>query len=116
MKAQTTYTCSLAGLRGYQVYLKWGVYGNGRTALQLICVSDHSLFATATVNVPDIKMEPGETAIKDYAENKGMLKFLNDNGLVQPGTVRAVKNEWVSIPIVWWTEEAKTLIQEALCT
>lgn len=39
--------------------------------------------ATATVNVPDYAMPEGFVAIKDWAENEGMLAFLEENGIVK---------------------------------
>ena len=58
-----------------------GTYDNGRAALRLI--GKMGPIATCTVNLFDKKMEQDEVAIKDYAENEGMLDALMDAGVVQ---------------------------------
>ena len=55
-----------------------GTYDNGRAALRLI--GKMGPIATCTVNLFDKKMEQDEVAIKDYAENEGMLDALMDAG------------------------------------
>ena len=57
-------------------------YENGRTAIRL--TENGSPFATATINDPEIWLEPGQVIIKDYSENEGMVKALQDAGIVQP--------------------------------
>lgn len=81
--------------RGETLTLKKNEYYAGGVALTL---SDEyeSPFATATVWVPGLKQ--GEVAIKDYAENEGMLAAMVDAGVVHPPH-RYVKSGFVTIPV-----------------
>ena len=71
-----------------------GQYSNGRLAISLVSAhSDEDLdiyqgepIATATVNVPEITVNASQVIIKDYSENEGILKFLQDNGFVSEKT------------------------------
>lgn len=75
-----------------------GRYNNDRIALRAVDIEgDH--FLTASVNLVDEKMEEGEMAIKDYAENEGVLEHLISQGIVSE-PVRHVANGHVMIPIV----------------
>ncbi len=58
-------------------------YADGRPAIALVA-DDGSPVATATVNVPDIQLDPDEVVIKDWSENQGMLEALIDAGIVHP--------------------------------
>lgn len=82
------YTCVIEVLR----------YQNGRPALQLVDAYGGAPVATATVNLPDEVLEPGEVAIKDYSENEGMLAVLVKAGIVG-APVRTVTSGWVTVPI-----------------
>ena len=62
-----------------------GKYGNGRIALQLIDANDGSMVAVATVNLPDVELNPGEIIIKNYSENEGMLNTLYEAKLKEFG-------------------------------
>ncbi len=73
-------------------------YQNGRPAIQLLDAMTGAPVARATVNFPDMKMAPNEVAIKDWAENEGMLDTLVAAGLVEP-TGRAVLSGHVAAPI-----------------
>ena len=66
------------------VILKWGRYSNGRDALQLIDARDGMPIMKASVNVPTFMLDPDEIIIKDYAENEGVLEFLQSNGIIGP--------------------------------
>lgn len=56
---------------------------NNRIAIQLYC-EDGSPMATATVNVPEVSLPTDKhVLIKDYAENRGMLKALVDACIVE---------------------------------
>jgi hypothetical protein len=59
-----------------------GEYDNGRKAIQL--VENGCPFATASINKPDMDIAADQVIIKDYSENKGMVKALQDAGIVQP--------------------------------
>ena len=83
----------------WQCILKKGYYSNGRIAIQLIDAKDHSLVAVATVNLPDVELNPGEIIIKNYSENEGMLNVLYDAKIIGP-VLRMVKTGFVECPIV----------------
>jgi hypothetical protein len=83
---------------GYTCVIDVLQYRNGRVALRLVDAYGGAPVATATVNLPDEVMEPGEVAIKDYSENEGMLATLVAAGIVgEP--VRTVSSGWVTVPI-----------------
>lgn len=71
-------------------------YGNGRVALSL--VDEEGPVATATVNLPGAKLDPNQVAIKNYAENEGMLDALVTAGVVKP-TGETVRSGFVEVPI-----------------
>lgn len=74
-------------------------YNNSRPALQLIDSVDGEPVATASVNLSNIILGEDEICIKDYSENEGMLKALQDAEVV--GHVeRFVQSGYVTIPIV----------------
>ena len=67
----------------YQVTLEFGKYrGNNRVAITVVDAEDGEDLLVATVNLPDEPLEEGETVIKDYSENEGVLAFLIENGIV----------------------------------
>lgn len=57
---------------------------NNRTALLLIDAEDGEPVATATVNLPEVEMAPGEVAIKNWSENEGMVEVLVQAGVIEP--------------------------------
>jgi hypothetical protein len=78
-------------------------YSNGRPSLELLCADEnHEDFgfphSIASVNLPDVDLEPYEILIKDYSENEGMLDFLTENNIVYV-TGRVVRSGFVEIPI-----------------
>lgn len=81
----------------YLVYLKWGRYGNGREALELVDSTDQLTVMKASLNIPDFMLDPDEIIIKDYSENEGVLDFLQSNGIVGP-TVGMVNTGYVKCP------------------
>lgn len=82
-----------------EVTLSWGRYTNGRKALGLIDVEDGSPVMVATVNIPMADLSETETIIKDYSENEGVLKFLQENGIVGP-VKREIPTGFVRCPVV----------------
>jgi hypothetical protein len=83
----------------YNVVLEWGNYSNGRRAIELLDAVEGDPVCVATVNLPDIPLGDNEAIIKDYSENEGVLKFLQDYGIV--GEVkRWVRTGFVECPIV----------------
>lgn len=59
-----------------------GRYDNGRIAIRLVDSYDGHPVATATINVPNVEIQHDEVIIKDYAENEGVLRALEEAGLV----------------------------------
>lgn len=82
----------------YKGHLEYGFYGNDRTAIKLIDSTDGSLIAVASVNLVDEDLKDDEIAIKDHAENEGMLKSLIDAEVVSE-PIRYVEKGYVKIPI-----------------
>jgi len=84
----------------YQVTLEFGKYrGNNRVAITVVDAEDGEDLLVATVNLPDEPLEEGETVIKDYSENEGILKFLVENGIVSK-PVRTVRVGFASVSVV----------------
>ena len=83
----------------YDVTLEWGRYGNGRHALELVDAHDGEPVMVCTVNIPEVRLEDWEMIIKDYSENEGCLKFLQDSGIVGP-VKRWVTTGFVRCPVV----------------
>lgn len=78
--------------------VKLGKYPNGRTAIELIC-EDGSPMATATINIPEIVLEPNEVILKTYSENEGMLEALREAGIVG-AVIDSVQLSFNTVPIV----------------
>ena len=55
---------------------------NKRTCIRLVDHKTREPIATASINLPKIKMEEGEVAIKDLRENTGMMESLLRAGIV----------------------------------
>jgi hypothetical protein len=75
-----------------------GTYSNGRVALQLNDLEDGMPIATATVNMPDVPLEPNEVIIKNYSENSGISKTLMEAGLIGP-PLRKVLSGFVTVEV-----------------
>lgn len=59
-------------------------YSNDRPALQLNDAEDGMPIAVATVNLPDVSLEPDEVLIKGWSENEGMDKVLIEARIIGP--------------------------------
>ena len=57
-------------------------YPNNRPAIVIFSPSGDRLL-TATINMPDVYLEPNEVIIKNYSENEGILESLINNGIVK---------------------------------
>ena len=69
---------------GWKCNVMFSQYANnGRTAIQLFDAEDDGPVAKATVNIPEVPLEPNEVLIKDYAENAGILDVLVEAGIVR---------------------------------
>ncbi len=56
---------------------------NGHTALSLYDARTGEYVATGSVNIPDVPLAPNQVFIKNYSENAGMLKALEEAGIVR---------------------------------
>lgn len=82
---------------GEELVVRIGKYQNGRVSIAL--VDQESMpYATASVNIPDADLGPGEVAIKDYSENTGILAMLIDAGIVVD-TGRKIGTGFVTVPV-----------------
>lgn len=89
---------------------EWRTYSNGRHALRLND-ADGGVYATASVNLPDVELAHDEICVKDYSENEGMLAALIAAGIVEDTGRRATSGH-VTIPIGHITAGA---LEEAQC-
>lgn len=85
-------------------------YSNKRLAIMLTDTEDGELIATATVNIPEEKIEPDEIIVKDYSENQGMLQALKDAGIVT-SVVRYVKTGYVECPVCKFNMDSLNLVK-----
>lgn len=74
---------------------KSNYFDNGRIALSLVD-KDGDEVATATVNLPDEQIGEDEVFIKDYSENEGILKALQEAKIVGP-VIESVSTGFVSV-------------------
>jgi hypothetical protein len=88
-----------AKFKSWNCYIVFTKYrDNDRTAILLKDTSDSGPVATATINLPDVKLEEDEVIIKDYSENEGMVKCLIEAGVIS-SVVAYVKTGFVTVPI-----------------
>ncbi len=83
----------------YNCTLSFLTYGNNkRTCIRIVDCEGGSPLCTATINLPDIDIESNEVAIKDYSENRGLLRqLIHYNIISQP--IRYVRIGDERIPI-----------------
>ncbi len=84
---------------GYTCIVRKREYGNGRIALCLEDAYNGQPVATATINLPNEALQEGETIIKDYSENAGILDCLIEAGIVKP-TGDYASSAWIDAAIV----------------
>ena len=84
--------------KGYDCQLEFGEYENGRTVIILNDLQDDVLVAVATINIPDFPLAPDFVLIKDYSENKGMLKTLMEAKVIAKPLL-FIQTGAVSIPV-----------------
>lgn len=97
-KKKTIYNFA-AKYDNYRVYLSFGSYRNGRTAIELMDAEDGEPVMVATINLPEAPLTENEIIIKNYSENEGVLQFLQENGIVGPSK-RWIPTGWVTVPVV----------------
>ena len=56
---------------------------NDRSSISLFIKETGEPMCIASVNLPSLRLEPGEIAIKDYSENEGILDCLVSNNIVE---------------------------------
>lgn len=62
------------------VFIQKRLYQNRAICLQVINMTGE-LIATLTVNIPEVKLEPGEFFVKTWSENKGIVYTARRTGL-----------------------------------
>jgi hypothetical protein len=90
---------------GYTCKMELGRYPNGNLAISLVDIVSGQPVATATKNITGVVLGPGESCIKDYSENEGMVNALRKAGVVD-SVAYAVKINHVEIPVVRFSAEA----------
>ena len=90
--------------RGTLCEVELTAYQDSRPALLLHDFKDKQLHTIASVNLED-NLRPGHVFIKDYSENAGIAKVLEDAGIISP-PVELHYSGFVVIP------ECKILKQE----
>lgn len=62
-----------------------------------------------TVN-PDVKLPSDRIAIKNYAENEGMVDWLKSMKIIEPDPVQIIQSGWVEIPVHLLTSKGKEML------
>lgn len=60
---------------------------NDRIAIELVEASTGEPVARATVNIPEVDLEPNEVIIKNYSENEGMYQALFEAGIISKAKI-----------------------------
>ena len=84
---------------GYACEMQLNRYTNGNKCISLVDTRDGSAVATATVNLEGVELPANEVMIKDFSENKGMLRALRDSKVVE-NIVDVIQSGYVDIPVV----------------
>ena len=85
--------------------LEWGRYENRRIALRLLDAETREPLCVATVNMPEFGLlARGETIIKTWSENEGVLQSLVDAGIVEDTDGR-IPVGFVKAAVCRWTVE-----------
>ena len=82
-----TYTYDCFGEK-YKVQIRRGWYEGGRPALELVSDTEGPV-SKITVNMPEVKLEPGEILVKTWSENEPMTDFLIKSGIAEDTGKRA---------------------------
>lgn len=73
-------------IHGEKVDIMQTQYRDGRPCLQLMC--DEGPYATFSVNVPTIGLEPGQVAVKTWSENESLREPMLATGLFKDTGIR----------------------------
>lgn len=91
-------------------------YPNNRLCIQLFSYAKDNQFiepwATATVNLPDQLLNPGEVFIKDYSENAGLLELLVRAKIIEPRPLKEVPSSFITVTAHKLTPEFLDFISE----
>jgi hypothetical protein len=74
------------------------LYSNGHVAIRLVDAEDFSPVATATLNMAEYgyPQEKDEVYIKDYSENEGVLKALQEAEIIGEVLGEYPLSQWVN--------------------
>jgi len=94
------------------VELSFSRYSCGQLAIQLVEKETKCPYLTATVNVSEIKaLLPNQIIIKNYSENRGIIDFFVDNGLVKEDYGNFYVGHGSECCICTMTKEFMSLVQ-----
>jgi hypothetical protein len=68
---------------GEELTVNLHTYANNRSPALKIIDKDGLPFMTATTNIRNVVLDPNQCLIKDFSENKGILKVLVDSKIVK---------------------------------
>lgn len=82
----------------YQLQAQFTQYQNGQPAIQLIDLEDGMPFATASVAMTNIDLNPNEVCIKNWSENEGLMEaMIAANIISEP--LYTVPSGFVEVPV-----------------
>ena len=90
------------------------LYENLRLAILLTDPKDDSPIATASINLPDEELDEDAVFVKEYSENAGMVKTLQDANVITNEIVKTANSGFVTIDAYRMSEETKKQFQEVL--
>lgn len=73
-------------INGEKISIMLGKYNKGGDAIQLYC--DEGPYATLSVNIPEISLEPGQIAVKTWMENESLREPMLGTGLFEDTGIR----------------------------
>jgi hypothetical protein len=94
---------------GWDCLVHLSRYKNGRLAISLM-TPKHEPVAMASINLPEADLADDEILIKDYSENAGILKCLQQAGIVEDAG-KSVTSGFVTFPFCRLTPAVRSLLQ-----
>ena len=86
---------------------------DSRIAIRLV-TEDGEPMATATVNIPNVTLNPYEVLIKDYSENEGMWEALVDGNVIDSQPRGVIVTGHATVNIAKLTEESIAHLTETI--
>ena len=86
---------------------------NNRIAIGLV-TEDGEPMATATVNIPNVTLNPHEVLIKDYSENEGMWEALVDGNVIDSQPRGVIVTGHATVNIAKLTKESIEYLTETI--